>query len=217
MVINEVRSRGNGSRESVSRGSIPNRRDVAAARAWPSHRWPWWRCQSPSFTGMYEKAGSTCAGLAVARTVEVGQPISAGDLVEVRVVLSPGLDPVPAGDEASVIGRRAAVSLVPGSLFYRGARYWVRAEGGLWSVWLSRPAKCRHQVSVRGHGRSCSAALEVAAHGHDRCRNPVAPAGTAARVHDGGLPRRAERHCARYCRGLHHRREVGLVVIGTQP
>jgi hypothetical protein len=72
------------------------------------------------FCGIYAKAGRTSAGLAVARLIEVGQPIHAGDLVDVRVAPSPGLDPVPASEEASVIGRRAAVSLVPGSLLTRG-------------------------------------------------------------------------------------------------
>ncbi|PMR58651.1 flagellar biosynthesis protein FlgA [Verrucosispora sp. ts21] len=59
---------------------------------------------------------ATGSYLAVARTVEVGSVVSASDLVSVQVAGGQGLDPVPAGRLADVVGMRAAVSLAPGTL-----------------------------------------------------------------------------------------------------
>ncbi|MEV6812468.1 SAF domain-containing protein [Micromonospora sp. NPDC051296] len=59
---------------------------------------------------------ATGSYLAVARTVEVGSVVSADDLVSVQVAGGQGLDPVPAGQLADVVGMRAAVSLAPGTL-----------------------------------------------------------------------------------------------------
>ncbi len=59
---------------------------------------------------------ATGSYLAVARAVEVGSVISADDLVSVQVAGGQGLDPVPAGRLAEVVGMRAAVSLAPGTL-----------------------------------------------------------------------------------------------------
>ncbi|PZF87550.1 SAF domain-containing protein [Micromonospora endophytica] len=59
---------------------------------------------------------ATGSYLAVARTVEVGGVLSADDLVSVQVAGGQGLEPVPSGQLADVIGMRAAVSLTPGTL-----------------------------------------------------------------------------------------------------
>ncbi|MEV1332748.1 SAF domain-containing protein [Micromonospora costi] len=54
--------------------------------------------------------------LAVARPVEVGRQVSADDLVPVQVAGGQGLAPVAAGRLDEVVGKRAAVSLTPGTL-----------------------------------------------------------------------------------------------------
>jgi hypothetical protein len=54
--------------------------------------------------------------LVVARSVRVGQVVQASDLRVVRVQRATGLDPEPASGEAGVLGRPAAVTLVPGTL-----------------------------------------------------------------------------------------------------
>ncbi|WP_431728280.1 SAF domain-containing protein [Verrucosispora sp. TAA-831] len=59
---------------------------------------------------------ATGSYLAVAQTVEVGSVLGADDLVAVQVAGGQGLDPVPSGRLAEVIGMRAAVSLAPGTL-----------------------------------------------------------------------------------------------------
>ncbi|MEU1398273.1 SAF domain-containing protein [Micromonospora zamorensis] len=63
---------------------------------------------------------ATGSYLAVARPVEVGREISAADLVSVQVAGGQGLRPVPAGRLDEVIGKRAAVALVPGTLLTLG-------------------------------------------------------------------------------------------------
>jgi hypothetical protein len=63
---------------------------------------------------------ATGSYLAVARPVEVGRQLSADDLVSVQVSGGAGLSPVPAGKLDEVVGKRAAVSLTPGTLLTRG-------------------------------------------------------------------------------------------------
>ena len=58
--------------------------------------------------------------LAVAQPVAVGQVLTAGDLRPVRVSTGAGLAVVPAGEEASVVGRPVAVALVAGALLVPG-------------------------------------------------------------------------------------------------
>ncbi|MEH1098546.1 SAF domain-containing protein [Micromonospora sp. CPCC 205561] len=59
---------------------------------------------------------ATGSYLAVARPVEVGRQVSADDLVTVQVAGGQGLSPVPAGRLDEVVGKRALVSLTPGTL-----------------------------------------------------------------------------------------------------
>jgi len=68
------------------------------------------------FVGLYASAGSRHPVLAMSSSVPQGARISASDLRLVHVADDPGLSPIPASQEDSVIGRRAAVSLVPGTL-----------------------------------------------------------------------------------------------------
>ncbi|MCO1595701.1 SAF domain-containing protein [Micromonospora sp. RHAY321] len=63
---------------------------------------------------------ATGSYLAVARPVQVGGEISAADLVTVQVAGGQGLRPVPSGRLDEVIGKRAAVALVPGTLLTLG-------------------------------------------------------------------------------------------------
>lgn len=59
---------------------------------------------------------ATGSYLAVARDVPVGTVLGADDLTRVQVAGGQGLSPVKASDLDRVIGKRAAVSLVPGTL-----------------------------------------------------------------------------------------------------
>ncbi|WP_405428370.1 SAF domain-containing protein [Micromonospora sp. NBC_00617] len=63
---------------------------------------------------------ATGSYLAVARPVEVGREVSAADLITVQVAGGQGLHPVPAGRLNEVVGKRAAVALVPGTLLTLG-------------------------------------------------------------------------------------------------
>jgi hypothetical protein len=64
--------------------------------------------------------GSREEVLVVARPVAAGQVVTAADLRAARVSTGSGLDVVLSGDEATVVGRRAAVALVAGSLLTAG-------------------------------------------------------------------------------------------------
>lgn len=60
--------------------------------------------------------GARSAVLEVADTVRAGQVITAADLRSVQVAAGPGVAVIPAQQESSVLGRRAAVTLTAGSL-----------------------------------------------------------------------------------------------------
>jgi hypothetical protein len=68
------------------------------------------------FSSLYLHAGNRVAVLAVARDVPQGHVVTSDDLIVVSISLSAGLSPVSAGDLRRVVGRRAAVSLLPGTL-----------------------------------------------------------------------------------------------------
>lgn len=68
------------------------------------------------FVLLYASAGSRHPILAVARAVPVGGVVTPGDLATARIAPDPSLSPIPVQDAAEVIGRRAAVALVPGTL-----------------------------------------------------------------------------------------------------
>ncbi len=58
--------------------------------------------------------------LAVQRTVAPGAVIAAEDLMQVRVSPAAGITPIPVSRSATVVGKTAAVALVPGTLVVAG-------------------------------------------------------------------------------------------------
>lgn len=69
-----------------------------------------------AFTDASLHLGSRERVLVVAEPVAAGQVLTAGDLRSARVSTGSGVQSVPVGDESGVVGRRAAVPLVAGSL-----------------------------------------------------------------------------------------------------
>lgn len=72
------------------------------------------------FASAYLKASHQVPVLAVARAVPQGSPVEPRDLAVVHISSSGRLLPVPSTDASRVVGRRAAVALVPGSLLTMG-------------------------------------------------------------------------------------------------
>lgn len=68
------------------------------------------------FASLYLHAGKQISVLAIAHPVEQGQALTAGDLGIVRISVSPGVAAVPASAANTVVGRRVAVPLEPGTL-----------------------------------------------------------------------------------------------------
>ena len=68
------------------------------------------------FAGLLSSTNERSEVLAVARPVAVGERIDAADLAVAEVSASKALRPVPAAERARIVGRRAAVGLVPGAL-----------------------------------------------------------------------------------------------------
>ncbi|GGM23840.1 SAF domain-containing protein [Dactylosporangium sucinum] len=64
--------------------------------------------------------GSTGEYLAVGKRVEIGTQLTRADLTVVRISVDPSLKPVPANAADRVVGRFAAVALVPGTLLTEG-------------------------------------------------------------------------------------------------
>ena len=71
---------------------------------------------SAAFTSLYARAGGRVDVLAVARPIKAGRTIQPQDLTIVHVSLAPALSVVDGSDVARIVGRRAAVPLVPGTL-----------------------------------------------------------------------------------------------------
>jgi hypothetical protein len=74
------------------------------------------------------QAGDRVKVLGIARDVQAGQRITSSDLVVVSFAEDPGLSPVPAADQASVVGQIAAVDLRSGGLLTRSQ---LTVGGGL--------------------------------------------------------------------------------------
>lgn len=68
------------------------------------------------FAVSYSNADERSPVLAVTRPVAAGAVITAADLKEVGISADPGLQPIPAGERAKIVGRTAAVALSPGML-----------------------------------------------------------------------------------------------------
>jgi Flp pilus assembly protein CpaB len=65
---------------------------------------------------LYANLGDRQPVLAVARAVEAGQVVEAGDLRQILVAPVPGVRMVPASSRRAMVGRTASVRLLPGSL-----------------------------------------------------------------------------------------------------
>src|ERR1035441_5553327 len=68
------------------------------------------------FVSIYSSANHQMAVIAIARAVPLGQRVTAGDLGGANVVASDSGSPVPVAEARDVVGKLAAVTLVPGSL-----------------------------------------------------------------------------------------------------
>ncbi len=68
---------------------------------------------------LYIQTGHRVAVLAVAVPLTEGQQITAQDLVVADVSLDPAVASIPASQESSVVGKRAAMQLAPGALLAR--------------------------------------------------------------------------------------------------
>lgn len=71
---------------------------------------------SLAFSWMLRSAGDRVEVLALSRDVPVGQELTADDLTVAALPADPALNPIPAGDKKSLIGRRAGTDLKQGSL-----------------------------------------------------------------------------------------------------
>ncbi|HEV3281025.1 MAG TPA: SAF domain-containing protein [Acidimicrobiales bacterium] len=68
------------------------------------------------FATLYASADHKQPVLIVTQTIEQGQRITAGDLGQASAAISGGVVPIPVADAAELSGRRAAVTIPPGSL-----------------------------------------------------------------------------------------------------
>ena len=71
------------------------------------------------FTSIYIDAGHQVPVLSVSRNVALGAELGSQDLSVVKISVSGGLSPIPAPSVGAVLGRRAAVPLVAGTLLSR--------------------------------------------------------------------------------------------------
>jgi hypothetical protein len=72
------------------------------------------------FAGLYANAGHRVPIVAVVQPVHQGQRISVADLGEVEASISGSVRPIPYSAVGSVVGKEAAVALVPGSILTTG-------------------------------------------------------------------------------------------------
>jgi hypothetical protein len=72
------------------------------------------------FAGLYANAGHRVPIVAVVRPVHQGQQISSSDLGEVNASISGSVQTIPYSAVGSVVGKQAAVALVPGSILTPG-------------------------------------------------------------------------------------------------
>jgi SAF domain len=72
------------------------------------------------FAGLYANAGHRVPVVAVVQPVNQGQQISSSDLGQVEASISGSVHPIPYSAVGSVVGKQAAVALVPGSILTAG-------------------------------------------------------------------------------------------------
>jgi hypothetical protein len=68
------------------------------------------------FTSVYSSADRQRSVLVVTHAIEQGQPVTAGDLGQVRANISGAVVPIPVADASQLIGRRAVATIPAGSL-----------------------------------------------------------------------------------------------------
>lgn len=111
-----------------SRAASPVAAPYAVPRVAPQRRWRpalvWLAVALVAAGGLIaaavlRKVGTTAEYLAVSSTVEVGSTIERSDLSTVRITVDPALKPIRASAADEVIGKFAAVALVPGTLLTR--------------------------------------------------------------------------------------------------
>lgn len=68
------------------------------------------------FVSIYSRANHQVAVIAITRSVQPGERIAANDIGSSNVVVSGTVSPVPVAEARDVVGKFAAVALVPGSL-----------------------------------------------------------------------------------------------------
>ncbi|MEU8088638.1 SAF domain-containing protein [Micromonospora sp. NPDC049101] len=111
-----------------SRSAPPVAAPYAVPRVAPQRRWRpalvWLAVALIAAGGLIaaavlRKVGTTAEYLAVSSAVEVGSTIDRSDLSTVRITVDPALKPIRAGAADEVIGKYAAVGLVPGTLLTR--------------------------------------------------------------------------------------------------
>jgi hypothetical protein len=68
------------------------------------------------FVGIYSRTNHQVAVIAITRSVQPGERITVNDLGSAHVVVSGSVSPVPVAEARDIVGKFAAVSLVPGSL-----------------------------------------------------------------------------------------------------
>lgn len=135
-----------------------------------------------AFAGLLSTTNERRQVLAVARAVAVGERIEAADLAVAEVSASDTLSPLPASERDRIVGRRAAVGLVPGSLLTEGA---VAAGPAL------DPGKATVGLSLKagrfplGIAKGQRVLLVVAGPRHEE--PPATHEGTVVAVSDGAL------------------------------
>ncbi|MEV4210182.1 SAF domain-containing protein [Micromonospora sp. NPDC049662] len=111
-----------------SRAASPAATSYAVPRVAPQRRWRpaliWLAVALVAAGGLIaaavlRKVGTTAEYLAVTSTVEMGATIDRSDLSTVRITADPALKPIRASAADEVIGKFAAVALVPGTLLTR--------------------------------------------------------------------------------------------------
>lgn len=73
------------------------------------------------FATLWAAGRTTIPVLAMARTVHRGEMVTAADLTVAHALADPAIRPVPADSVTSVVGQRAALDLVQGSLLTTGS------------------------------------------------------------------------------------------------
>ncbi|MDT0532165.1 SAF domain-containing protein [Micromonospora sp. DSM 115977] len=108
-----------------TRAASPVAAPYAIPRVAPQRRWRpalvWLAVALVAAGGLIAAAvlrtvGTTAEYLAVSTTVEVGSVLDRSDLSTVRITVDPALKPIRASAADQVVGRFAAVALVPGTL-----------------------------------------------------------------------------------------------------